>query len=307
MTIRELDEFFEKNLAKTIKNKSKLKKYYINRLVYLNKALDRLNDPNYIINNYNIFLIYEPKVRIVMSLDVIDKLVNHVFTKEVLIPACEARLDIRNIATRKNMGTSYGIKLIRKYIEFYKRKCGSNFYVLKLDISKYFYNIDHEVLKRMLRKILDNEDYLRVCNIIDSTNEKYINETIQRLEKKCKEKLPRYKKGKGLGIGNLSSQCLSVFYLNELDHYIVHDLGLKHYIRYMDDFIILSDDKEKLYRAKDKIIDKLEKKYLLKINYKKTFIKKRYLKTPVKKRRNYVKTVSYSPYKCYKYRRRKKC
>ena len=74
MTIRELDEFFESNLAKTIKNKNKLKKYYMNRLVYLNDALDKLNDVNYMIDDYNIFLIYEPKVRIVMSLDTIDKL-----------------------------------------------------------------------------------------------------------------------------------------------------------------------------------------------------------------------------------------
>ena len=273
VTIKYLDEFFEDNLAKTIKNKHKLKKYYMNKMQYLSMAQERMNDVNYIIRNYNIFLIYEPKVRIVMSLNVVDKLVNHVFTKEVLIPACESRLDIRNVATRKNMGSSYGIKLLRKYIEYYKRNVGDNFYVLKLDISKYFYSIDHDVLKGMLRKILDDEDYIRVCNIIDSTNFEYINETIDKLEKKCTDKLPRYEKGKGLGIGNLSSQCLSVFYLSEIDHYIVHNLGLKHYVRYMDDFIILCDDKDRLYKALEIIKDKLFNEYKLKINKKKTFVK----------------------------------
>lgn len=84
--------------------------------------------------------------------------------------------------------------------------------------------------------------------------------------------VPLYYHGPGLSIGNVSSQILSIFYLYKLDHYIVHDLKLKYYVRYMDDFIIMDSDLEKLKKAKDIIIDKLDKKYKLKVNRKKTKI-----------------------------------
>src|SRR5699024_11041040 len=84
--------------------------------------------------------------------------------------------------------------------------------------------------------------------------------------------VPLYYHGRGLPIGNVSSQILSIFYLYKLDHFIVHDLKLKYYVRYMDDFIILDSDLEKLKKARDIIIDKLDKKYKLKVNTKKTKI-----------------------------------
>jgi len=231
-------------------------------------AVRALNDVNYKIKKYHIFKIYEPKVRLIMSLNIVDKLVNHYFTENVLKIKLEKYLDIRNVATRKDLGTDYAIKLLRKYIEYYKNK--EKVYYLKIDIKKYFYNIDHEVLKKMLIDKLTDDEYIRVCNIIDSTDESYINEEIIKLGD---NKLPLYKKGKGLPIGNLSSQLLSIFYLNELDHFIIHNLKLKHYIRYMDDFVILNNDKEKLRIALKRITFMLKNKYYLDINANKTFIK----------------------------------
>ena len=70
----------------------------------------------------------------------------------------------------------------------------------------------------------------------------------------------------------MTSQFLSIFYLYKLDHYIVHNLKLKYVIRYMDDYVIISKDKEYLKYCLDVIKDKLEKEYKLKINSKKTFI-----------------------------------
>ena len=137
------------------------------------------------------------------------------------------------------MGTDYGIKLVKKYIELNKKY--KEFYILKLDISKYFYSIDHDILKSMLND-LDNSEYELVCKIIDSTNQTYINDEINRLKnkelkftnrKKVME-IPNYNYGKGLPIGNMTSQFLAIYYLNRLDHYIVHRLGLKYMVRYMD-------------------------------------------------------------------------
>ena len=79
-----------------------------------------------------------------MSTSVYDKIINHYVARYILIPKLEKYLNERNCATRKNMGTSYAIELLKKDIEYYKRY--DKFYFLKLDISKYFYKIDHEVL-----------------------------------------------------------------------------------------------------------------------------------------------------------------
>ena len=73
-------------------------------------------------------------------------------------------------------------------------------------------------------------------------------------------------------IGNLTSQFLSIYYLNKLDHFIVHDLHLKYYVRYMDDFVILHEDKQYLKQCLKIIIEKLEKEYLLQVNENKTKI-----------------------------------
>ena len=116
-------------------------------------------------------------------------------TRYVLEPKLTKYLDNRNIATRVGLGCDYGIKLIKKYIN--KMKKYNNFYILKLDIKKYFYNINHDKLKEMIKNDLNNIEYKIICNIIDSTNEDYINKIINKLGKD----LPLYQKGRGLPIG----------------------------------------------------------------------------------------------------------
>lgn len=178
------------------------------------------------------------------------------------------------------MGTNEGIRLAKKYIEQMKKH--EKFYILKLDISKYFYSIDHEILKSMIKPYLSPKENLFMDKIIDSTNNEYINKTINKLKerelsynkvRKAEiEHIPLYAPGKGLPIGNLTSQFLAIYYLNELDHYIIHDLKFPKYIRYMDDFIIFSEDKEKLKEAKILIEKYLNEKLKLKLNTKKTVI-----------------------------------
>lgn len=274
VTIREIIDFYEKTLRKTIKNKKRLIRFEMYKSAHMNYIVRVLNGEEKIRHYYNIFLIYEPKPRLIMSLNIDDKMVNHYFTIKVLIPKLEKRLDDRNVATRIGKGTDFALSLIKKYIEFYKRE-KKDYYVLKIDISKFFYSIDHQVLKSMLKKDLDPNEYYFCCKIIDSTNEDYINKQIEKIKKRYPNvKIPIYEYQKGLPIGNLSSQCLSIYYLNEVDHYIIHDLHLKHYVRYMDDFLIFHEDKEYLQICKKKIIDILKNDYKLKINEKKTNIQK---------------------------------
>ena len=213
-----------------------------------------------------------------MSLKMNDKIINHYITKHCLIPKLSKYLDNRNIATRKNMGTDYGIKLIKKYIELNKKY--NEFYILKIDISKFFYNIDHNILKSMLVD-LDEIEYKLISTIIDSTNSSYINEKINDLKNnellytnRIKEVLdiPNYKEGKGLPIGNLSSQMLGIFYTYKLDHYIGHNLGIKYFLKYMDDYVLIHHNKEYLKYVLSVIEEKLRCEYKLNINKKKTMI-----------------------------------
>ena len=264
----DLLNIYENDIRKNVKNKQKLYNFEKYKIQNITKALTKIN--NFDKENYNIFLIKEPKERIVMSLNLVDKIINHYISKTILIPKLEKYLDIRNTATRKGMGTSYAIKLLKKYINLNKKH--KNLYALKLDISKYFYTIDHNKLKNMLKNKLNNEEYNIVSKIINSTNQKYINENIKKIKDNHKSiNIPYYQKGKGLPIGGLSSQALSTFYLSEIDHYIIHNLKIKYYVRYMDDFILIYHNKQYLKYCLNKIEIKL-KEYHLNLNKNKTQI-----------------------------------
>lgn len=92
-------------------------------------------------------MIFEPKPRIVMSQCINDKIVNHFISKYYLLPYLDNKLIDANVATRVNKGTSYANKLMVKYINNLRMiDKNKDIYVLKIDISKYFYNINHNVL-----------------------------------------------------------------------------------------------------------------------------------------------------------------
>ena len=264
----DLLNIYENEISKNVKNKKKLYNFEKNKMLNITRALNKIN--NFDKEEYNIFLIKEPKERIVMSLNLVDKIINHYVARSILIPKLEKCLDIRNTATRKNMGTSYAIKLLKKYLNLNKKY--NELYALKLDISKYFYTIDHIKLKSMLESKLDENEYNIVSKIIDSTDYKYVNENIREIkEKQNLDNIPYYQKEKGLPIGGLTSQALSTFYLSEIDHYIIYDLKIKHFIRFMDDFVLIYHDKNYLKYCLIKIKNRLNE-YGLKLNNNKTKI-----------------------------------
>ena len=149
-----------------------------------------------------------------------------------------------------------------------------------------FFNIDHDIIKNIIRTKIKDKDVLTILDkIIDTTDNDYVNKEINNLKnnyiEKLKQynnsnsinkineirKLPTYKKGKGVPIGNMSSQFIAILYLNELDHFVKEKLKIKYYIRYMDDGILLHKDKEYLkYCLKE--ITKIIDKYKLKLNSK---------------------------------------
>lgn len=272
LALQNLLTIYEKEISKNVKNKRRVYNFEANKMQNIGNIINMLNHGLVGHNHYNIFLIYEPKCRLVMSLSVKDKIINHFITRYCLEERLTRYLDERNCATRKNMGTDYAIRKVKQYLEANKKY--ERIYILKLDIKKYFYTIDHEVLKSLLLDKLDDYEFDIIRKILDSTNKPYVNATIEKLIREKNIDIPLYKYGKGLPIGNMTSQFLSIFYLYKLDHYIVHDLGLKYYVRYMDDFVIISPDLKKLKDAKEKIKYILENEYKLKLHDKKSVISK---------------------------------
>ena len=271
VNINDLDSIYN-DIRSNIKNKKRVYEFEKYKLEYLQVACDMLNNKCYDGGTYNIFIIYEPKLRVIMSQKILDKIVNHYITRTILIPKMDKYLAKENTATRKNMGYTYAINLLKKAIEYYKRY--PVFYFLKMDIRKYFYNIDHQVLKDLIRPYLDDDEYDLMCNVLDSTNRSYINRIIKYISEKYHEDLPIYEFDKGLPIGNMTSQFLAVFYLYKLHHYIKNNLHIKYFIVYMDDYVLLHQDKEYLKYCLKIIEDKITNDYHLTLNKNKTMIVK---------------------------------
>lgn len=98
-----------KEVSKNTKNKNKVKKFEDFYSVNIVKAYNIFKCKKYKVGRYNIFLIKEPKYRLIMSSSITDKLINHVISRKILIPILEKSLIDENIATRKGKGTLYGI------------------------------------------------------------------------------------------------------------------------------------------------------------------------------------------------------
>ena len=198
-----------------------------------------------------------------MSQSIKDKIVNHLVAKYFLVDVFESSFIDSNVATRKNKGTHYGLSLFKKYLNIMKNKYKC-FYILKFDIEKYFYNIDHNIVKELIRNKIKDKKVIDILDkIIDTTNYKYINEEINKLG----SNLPIYKKDKGFPIGNMTSQIIATLYLNELDHFIKEKLKIKYYIRYMDDGVLIHESKEYLSFCLSEI-ERIIEKYKLKLNKK---------------------------------------
>lgn len=281
ITLTKIIDIYITGVRRNTKNKVKIRKFEDYFSMNICEVMRIFEEKDYKPNSYNIFLISEPKYRIVMSQGIRDKLINHV-VGNILIETLEPSLIDTNVATRKEKGTHYGIKSLKKSLNELK---GYEIYALKFDVSKYFYSIDHEILKEAVKKKIKDKNFLNILDVILNSTNSGVNDEINKLkereinrlkgngmsnmEERINEvkRIPLYEKGKGLPIGNLTSQILAIYYLNELDHYIKEQLHIKYYIRYMDDGLLLSHDKEYLQFCLSRI-EKIMKKYKLKLNSK---------------------------------------
>ncbi len=246
-------------IKSTCKNKKEVYKFSLNLNTNIYNIYVSLKNKTYVPDKYMTFMIFEPKPRLVMSQSIKDKIVNHFVANYYLIPYLESSLIDSNVATRKGKGSSYGNYLLQKYFNkllINNRDC--EIYCLKMDVSKYFYSINHDILMSMLGKRIKDNDVLNIIKlVISQTNNDYINKNISYYNNKYNTDIPYYINDTGLSIGAMVSQFLAIFFLNEIDHYIKEKLDCKYYIRYMDDLVILDVNKEKLKRIYNIISEKL--------------------------------------------------
>lgn len=133
---------YQKQIRINTKNKLKIRRFEDFYSINLARVKKIIDNKSYRPGKYNIFLIKEPKYRIIMSQNISDKLINHVIAEKVLLPVLDKCLIDTNVATRKGKGTHYGIRKLKKFLHEFK----GDVYALKFDISKYFYNINHDIL-----------------------------------------------------------------------------------------------------------------------------------------------------------------
>lgn len=184
---------------------------------------DILNN-TYSLTPYRTFEIYEPKRRIIEALPYKHRVVQNCLCHEELMAVIEKKLIYDNCACRIGKGTHFALSRLKKFMHDYHKKFGTQGYFLKCDVKKYFANIDHEVLEGMLKKCEFSQDVFNFLSLIIKSN----NQT------------------KGLPIGNQSSQWFGLIYLNPIDRLIKEKFGIKYYVRYMDDLIVIHNDKNYL-------------------------------------------------------------
>ncbi|PIT86617.1 MAG: hypothetical protein COU33_02150, partial [Candidatus Magasanikbacteria bacterium CG10_big_fil_rev_8_21_14_0_10_43_6] len=211
---------------------------------------------------YTIFYVNDYKERKIMAPHFRDHIVHHAL-HNYLEQIYDPTFIHDSFACRKGKGTHKGFARLKRFVNMHKQ----NDYFMKCDISKYFYSIDqHTLMAVFKRKIKDQKLLWLIEKIIHSHHE----ETMPaHVHNSCFDE-----QKKGLPIGNLTSQLFANIYLNELDHFAKHKLKIKHYARYVDDFVILSENKECLQNTWKKIHEFLEKKLFLKLETRKTQINK---------------------------------
>lgn len=172
---------------------------------------ERLENCSYTVGSYKRFTIYEPKQREIQALCYADRIVQHSLCDNVLTPFFENRLVYDNCACRVGKGTHFGMKRLEGFLREHYRGHGAQGWMLKADVRKFFQSIDHDVLLERLRRVIPDPDVLRLCEgIVHSFN----TDT-----------------GRGLPMGNQTSQLFALYYLDPIDRLVKERLRVVHYTR----------------------------------------------------------------------------
>ena len=221
----------------------------------------QLKARDYHFGAYRHFEIYEPKQRTISCAPFRDRVLHHAICN-VIMPVLEKSMIVDSYACRKNKGLH---KALRRAFWFYQ----NSQYHYRLDIKKYFYTIDHQVLLAKLKRNFKDPKLLALLERLLDTYDSGVQYYFPAGEFDIFDMI----RPRGLPIGNLTSQLFANFYLSEFDHYVREQLHHPYYIRYMDDVIVFGDSREGLKEVVRRINVKLDN-IRLSPNDKKNYIHK---------------------------------
>ena len=226
-------------------NKGEILKFNLHLEKHLINLMEEIRTDTYRVSNYSEFKVKEPKERTIRKLPYKDRIVHQWYIGEFIKPYIVKRFISDSYACIEGKGTHKGVYKLQKYMRIMKRKYGS-YYVIKFDIKSFFESIDKDILFNILKRYISDKKLLSMTyKLVYENNNK-----------------------KGIPIGNYTSQYFANIYLNELDYYVKHDLKIKYYIRYMDDFVMLVESKDIAFKYFDMVNNFINSELNMKLNKK---------------------------------------
>lgn len=238
--------YSSENLFKAYLNARKDKRYRRDVLEFshdlegnLIKLQQELMNETYKIGLHREFFIYEPKKRLITALPFRDRVIQWAIHL-VIEPYFEKRFYQHSYACRPEKGAHLAVKNVQNELRRLERLPGKTYY-LSMDISKFFYRVDHDIEEKIYERTFKDRKLLNLLKVIrDANGEKFgipLGDHFYEQEREDDV---------GMAIGDLLSQLRAGVYLNEADQYIKHDMRVESFYRYMDDFLILSKCKKEL-------------------------------------------------------------
>lgn len=201
---------------------------------------------------YKAFNISDPKPRNIHKAIVRDRVLHHAIYRQ-LYPFFDRTFIADSYSCRLERGVHRALKRFRNFAMQVSRNNTRTAWILKMDIKKFFANIDHEILLDILASHISDPNILWLLRkVIDSFS---------------------VQTNKGLPLGNLTSQLFCNVYLNEFDQFVKHKLKCRYYIRYADDFVLFSDNQEWLLAQMSLISEFLNQRLCLSLHPDKVCLK----------------------------------
>lgn len=224
-----------KRCCRNIRWKDSVVGYELHAPQNTHKLIEEIKSGTYEISPYQHFTIYEPKKRDIVATRIADRQVQMALCQAGLYKDLTEHFIYDNCACQSGRGTDFALNRLKTHLHKYYRQHGRDGWALKCDIHHFFPSTRHDVAKAAVAKRIGDHKALKMVeDIIDS-----------------------FDGDAGIGLGSQISQLVELCVLDDLDHYIKERLKIKHYIRYMDDFILIHPDKEYLKYCRTEIEKRL--------------------------------------------------
>lgn len=209
---------------------------------------DELQSQSYQPGAYHSFFIHDPKKRLISAAPFRDRVVHHALCR-VMEPIWEMRFIHDSYANRVGKGTHRALDRTQEFAGQYK-------YFLQCDVRQFFPSIDHAILMAEFSRRIKDKKFLWLCETILKSGEGVLANEYE-MTYFAGDDLLSANRPRGLPIGNLTSQFWANVYMNDLDQFVKRELKCKAYLRYVDDFVLFSNDKKQLAGWREQIIQKI--------------------------------------------------